>query len=212
MIGNISTHAALVSLWLSIWGDNFIVRKKKSYVMLRSDMNVWAGKEHTGYLSFYFRNGSNSVVYQIFQVTLGLEQKSIKISRSQSYRSYNEHVCPETASSGRKQASLKVFSWPPCSLTLCSSTVRFIGLLNCPGNLMCSEVSVTHLKSLQTVVGQDEAWFWVPFWNGSEPGFFSRNSSTWELVECWDKRWGEGDFLSDRGSWACVDCQRSWCC
>lgn len=41
----------------------------------------------------------------------------------------------------------------------CTSTARFIGLLNSPSNLMYSEVSVTHLKSLQTAVRQNKAWF-----------------------------------------------------
>lgn len=26
--------------------------------MLKSDMNIWAGKEHTGYLSFAFKMGA----------------------------------------------------------------------------------------------------------------------------------------------------------
>lgn len=56
MTGNKSTRSALVTLLLSIWGDNLIIRKKKlANVMLKSGMNVWAGKEHTGYLSFTFK-------------------------------------------------------------------------------------------------------------------------------------------------------------
>lgn len=162
MIGNISTHAALVSLWPFIWGDNYIVRKKiiKCYAQKRHDCLSWQGAHRSPVL--YFQNESNSVAYQILQVTLGLEEKPIKINIGQSYRSDNEHICRETASSGRKKGSFKVFSWPPCSLMLCSSTVTFIVLLNCSGNLMCSEVTETHLKSLQTVVGQDEAWFLGP--------------------------------------------------
>lgn len=58
MTGNKSTLAALLSLLLSIQGDNLIIRGGKiATVMLKTDMNVWAGKEHTGYLSFTFKMG-----------------------------------------------------------------------------------------------------------------------------------------------------------
>lgn len=72
--------------------------------MLKSDMNVRAGKEHTESLSSAFEMGV--ILLLILHMTLGLEQKPIKMSRGQ----INEHICPETTSSGRKQASLKVFS------------------------------------------------------------------------------------------------------
>lgn len=56
MTGNESTLAALLSLLLSIQGDNLIIGGEKiANVTLKTDMNVWAGKEHTGYLSFTFK-------------------------------------------------------------------------------------------------------------------------------------------------------------
>lgn len=82
MTGNKSTHTALLSLLLSIQGDNLIIRKKKKisqcYAQKWPECLGWQGTHRLPVL--YFQNGNNSVGFQLLQVFLGLD---LEIAQSQ---------------------------------------------------------------------------------------------------------------------------------